>query len=110
MDDDRVRSIVQTLEDGCAQIEQELQIINADLQHASECLRRYGDVYVAPVRYLTQLRDNKLLRYKEIIGQLEGLKTQLDCSNALLASLSTAQPLALVPVASPAPTAGSRRH
>jgi hypothetical protein len=97
MDDDRVRSIVGTLEDACTQIEGELQIINTDLEHAAVCVRRYGDVYLAPLKYLHQLRENKHLRFREIIAQLEGLKTQLDCSNALLNSLNTSQPLTLVP-------------
>lgn len=79
------------------QIEGELQLINSDLAHAAECVRRYGDVYVAPLRYLTQLRDNKHLRFREIVSQLEGLKTQLDCSAQLLNNLTAYQPLTLVP-------------
>ena len=95
-DDERVRSIVATLEDACTTLEAELQIINADLIHATECVRRYGDVYLTPMKYLTQLRDNKHLRFREIIAQLEGLKTQLECSSALLTTLSASQPLALI--------------
>jgi hypothetical protein len=97
MDDERVKSIVATLEGACTQLETELHTINADLEHASVCVRRYGDIYLAPLKYLTQLRDNKLARLREIISQLEGLKTQLDCSNALLHTLNASQPLALVP-------------
>lgn len=96
MDDERVTSITATLESACVQIESELNIINDDIVRTTECVRRYGDVYVTPLKYLTQLRDNKRLRYKEIIAQLEGLKTQIECSNALLQSLNASQPLTLV--------------
>lgn len=108
MDDDRVRSIVAVLEDACLQVEEELRHINADLHHVQECVQRYGDVFIAPVRYLTQLRENKLLRFREIIAQLEGLKTQIDCSEALLQSLNTSHPVALI--ATDASTISTRRR
>ena len=94
--DANVNAIVQTLEAACQQIEMEMEIINEDLAHAAECVKRYGDVYLPPLRYLTQLRDNKRLRFKELVGQLEGLKTQIDCTATLLRTLNTAAPLTLV--------------
>ncbi len=94
--DERVYSILSTLEQACTTLEAELRIINEDILHANEQVKRYGDIFVPPVRYLTQLRENKLLRFKEIIGQLEALKTQMDCSASLLATLNAAQPVTIV--------------
>lgn len=94
--DEKVFSIVATLEAACGTLQAEIQAINADLAYSTEALQRYGDIYAPPVRYLTQLRENKLLRFREIIGQLEALKTQIDCSAKLLMSLNSNQPVTIV--------------
>jgi hypothetical protein len=96
MSDDQVLSVVDTLEKMCVQIESELQIINEDIAHTAECVRRYGDVYAGPLRYLCQLRDNKKLRFQELIGQLEALRTQLESSSQLVAALNKSQPVSFV--------------
>lgn len=89
--DQRVVDIVVSLESAAAHIEAELQVINADLQHTATNLERYGEIFLAPFRYMSQLREAKKLRYREIIGQLETLKTQIDSSAQLLQVLN-AQP------------------
>lgn len=96
MADDRVLSIVNTLDQACVTIEAELQQINDDLDHCAKMVNLYGDIFAAPLRYLAQLRENKRLRYKEIIGQLEALKTQLDNSSSLLNVLNVSHPLTVV--------------
>ena len=94
--DEKVLSVVHTLQVACQQLDAEMRIINEDLATTAEQLKRYGDIFLAPVKYLTQLRENKRLRYKEIVGQLEALKTQMECSASLLAALNTSQPVTLV--------------
>ena len=106
MDDDRVLSIVRTLQEGCQHIDSELRIIDADLAQAAICVERYGDVFLAPYNYLRHLRRNKELRYKEIVAQLEGLQTQLDCSHALLQSTIVSNPVAVI---EPKPASAVRR-
>lgn len=87
--DKRIADIVMSLESSCFQIEAELQVLNADLQHTTECLQRYGDVYLPAYRFLASQRDAKKIRYKEIIAQLEAIKAQVDASQQLLSSLQT---------------------
>lgn len=94
--DDKVFSIVSTLEAACCAIESDIRVINEDVHHVTESVKRYGDIFVPPLRYLTQLRENKILRFREIIGQLEALKTQMDCSVTLLASLNASKPVTIV--------------
>lgn len=85
--DERVVHIVESLEAACSVIEAELEVINVDLAHAEDACRRYGEVFLAPCRYLTQLRENKKMRFREILGELEALKVQVESSQQLLAVL-----------------------
>lgn len=89
MSDGHVLQIVESLEGACRLIEAELEVINADLANAEDCARRYGEVFLGPTRYLVQLRENKKMRYREIIGELEALKLQVESSTKLLSVLQS---------------------
>ena len=101
--DQRILDITASLERAAGVIEQELLVINVDLSRTQECLARYGDVYLAPYRYLVQVRDSKKQRFAEIIQELEQLRLQVHTSELLLNSLNGGNGAAVVPmIANPA--------
>lgn len=89
MDDQIVLSMAQTLETETQRLNQELRTIAADMEVIAGKQRRYGDVFLAPLQYLAQLRQHKELRLQEISNQLASLQAQLDNSAALLSILQS---------------------
>jgi hypothetical protein len=85
--DEEVFRIVSSLEGAACVIEAELEVINRDLRTAEDNCKRYGEVFLAPCRFLTQLRENKKLRFREIVGELEKLQIQLEASSSLVSVL-----------------------
>lgn len=97
-----------TLECETNRLSAELQTIANDIEVVAAKQRRYGDVFLAPLQYLQQLRQHKELRLSEISAQMTALQAQLDNSAQLLAILQSAgrtatvvRPTSSVNVASP---------
>lgn len=102
--DQRILALAASLESSALDIERELLVINVDLSRTQECLARYGDIYLAPYRYLVQVRDSKKQRFAEVIQELEKLRLQVASSELLLHSLNAGAGGSLVV---PAPAANS---
>ena len=90
LSDAHVQNVVASLEAAASVIESELRIINVDLSHAEDCVRKYGEVFAAPAGYLRALRDEKKSKYRSIIAELEGLLSQVRTSAILLEKLNQA--------------------
>ena len=87
MDDHAVLTMAQTLEQETIRLNGELRTIANDTEITAQKQRRYGDVFLAPLQYLQQLRQHKELRLTEIASQLQALQAQLDNSAQLLSIL-----------------------
>ncbi len=90
MDDQVVLSMASTLEMETQRLNQELRTISNDMEVIAAKQRRYGDIFLAPLQYLSQLRQHKELRLQEISNQMSALQSQLDNSAQLLAILQNA--------------------
>ena len=84
MDDQVVLSMAQTLDMETNRLTGELKTITHDMEVVAAKQRRYGDVFLAPLQYLQQLRQHKELRLQEIQNQMSALQAQLDNSAQLL--------------------------
>ncbi len=84
MDDQVVLSMAQTLEMETQRLTGELRTIAHDMEVVAAKQRRYGDIFLAPLQYLSQLRQHKELRLQEIQNQMGALQAQLDNSAQLL--------------------------
>ena len=90
MDDGVVLSMSQTLEAETIRLNGEIRTIANDMEVVAAKQRRYGDVFLAPLQYLQQLRQHKELRLQEIANQLSALNAQLENSAQLLSILQNA--------------------
>lgn len=90
MDDQVVLSMASTLEMETQRLNQELRTISNDMEVIAAKQRRYGDIFLAPLQYLSQLRQHKELRLQEISNQMTALQSQLDNSAQLLQILQNA--------------------
>jgi N-glycosylase/DNA lyase len=86
--DEEVFRIVSSLEGSARVIEAEIEVINRDIRGTEDSCKRYGEVFVAPCRFLIQLREDKKMRFREIVSKLETLQMQLESSSDLVTVLN----------------------
>ncbi len=90
--DPRVADLVRTLELSCDSLEADIARINLDLKYQEECYARYNsEAFVASIRYLMGLRDDKKMQFRLVIEKLEGLKHNIETSSLLMSQIQSAK-------------------
>eukprot|EP00760_Papus_ankaliazontas_P037670 PhM_4_TR8678/c0_g1_i1/m.76432 len=86
-----VTHLISALESKMLLIDREIVDIATDIERTRLLFERYGDVYRAPLMYLTDLRGRKVAAKQDIMQRLGMFEQNLERSTHFARSLSQSQ-------------------